>query len=97
MVQWLIQYHPKVLEDIEKNVALKDKALILETLERRLSAEPEKMGKPLGNVLGGYRRIRISKYRIVYELKRHTLTVYVVMIDRREDVYHEVLKRLGLF
>ena len=93
---WGIRYHPLVAEDFRRHVALKDKDFISETIEKRLSTEQEKIGKALRNDLSGYRRIRISKYRVIYEIKKNTITVYVLIIDRREDVYQEVFRRLGL-
>ena len=93
---WAIRYHPLVAKDFRRHVALKDKDFISETIEKRLSTEPDKIGKALRNDLSGYRRIRISKYRVIYEIKKNTVTVYVLIIDRREDVYQEVFRRLGL-
>ena len=95
-VRWTIRYHPLVAEDFKRHVALKDKDFISETIEKRLSAEPDKIGKPLGGDLSGYRRIRISKYRVIYEIRKNIVTVHVLIIDRREDVYQEVFRRLGL-
>ena len=95
-IHWVIRYHPLVAEDFKRHVALKDKDFISETIEKRLSSEPDKVGKPLGSDLSGYRRIRISKYRVIYEIKKNIITVYVLIVDRREDVYQEVFRRLGL-
>lgn len=95
-IRWTIQYHPRVAEDFKRHTALKDKDFILDTIEKRLSTEPDKMGKPLGSILTGYRRIRISKYRVIYEVRKNIVTVYVLIVDRREDVYQEVFRRLGL-
>lgn len=96
MVVWTIQYHPEVADDFEKNVALKDREYLYEQIQKRLTIEPDKIGKPLGRDLSGYRRMRVSKYRIVYKVLSKIVTVYVLTVDKREDVYDEVLKRLGL-
>ena len=91
-IRWAIRYHPLVAEDFKRHVALKDKDFISETIEKHLSTDPDKIGKTLGNALSGYRRIRISKYRVIYEVKKHVVTVYVLIVDRREDVYQEVFR-----
>ena len=96
MGAWQINFHPKVAEDLKQNVAKKDISFILETIDKRLSEEPEKIGKQLRHDLSDYRRIRISKYRVIYQIQKYIVTVFVLTVDRREDVYSEVFKRLGV-
>ncbi len=93
---WTIHYHPDVADDFKNNIATKDRDFIRKTLEKRLSQEPEKVGKPLRNKLSPYRRVRISKYRVIYKVEKQAVKVLVLAVDKREDIYGEVLKCLGL-
>lgn len=60
----------------------------------KLKSEPEKQGKPLGNILKGYRSVRAvgQRYRIVYRVDRDRVVVLVVgvglrMQGNRSDIY----------
>ena len=96
MSAWKIEFHPEVQGDFEENVAIKDRQFLIDTITKRLSIDPDKIGKPLGRELAKYRRVRISKYRVIYQIKKNQIIVYVLMVDRRETIYHEVFKRLGI-
>jgi mRNA interferase RelE/StbE len=52
----------------------------------RLADEPHAGGALKGEFLG-LRRLRVGRYRIVYEVLDRELTVLVVRIGHRRDVY----------
>jgi mRNA interferase RelE/StbE len=52
----------------------------------RLSSEPF-AGGVLKGEFSGLRRLRVGEYRIVYEVSQGELTVLVVRIGHRRDVY----------
>ncbi len=52
----------------------------------RLAEEPY-AGGVLKGEFGGLRRLRVGHYRIVYEVSERTLTVLVVRIGHRREVY----------
>ena len=64
-----------------------------------LKESPEKQGKALSGDLTGYRSLHAAgRYRVVYEVKPHQITVIVVATGMRKagskvDVY-ETLKKL---
>lgn len=64
-----------------------------------LKESPEKQGKALSGDLTGYRSLHAAgRYRVVYEVKQHQITVIVVATGMRKagskiDVY-ETLKKL---
>jgi len=65
-----------------------DKAMgnrILKSL-RRLEDEPE-IRKPLTSILTGLWSLRIGDYRAIYKIKNNELTVVVIRIGHRKDVY----------
>jgi len=63
--------------------------LIKRAIEERLMADPIGFGKPLRYSLKGYRRIRVSDYRIVYRIEPKNHVVVVVAIKHRKDIYEE--------
>lgn len=52
----------------------------------RLGENPN-IGKPLSYDLKGRFRIRISRYRVVYEINHTKKEILVLMIEHRKDVY----------
>lgn len=52
----------------------------------RLGQNPD-IGKPLGYDLKGRFRIRVSRYRIVYEIHHSKKEILVLIIEHRKDVY----------
>lgn len=60
----------------------------------KLKSEPEKQGKPLGDILKGYRSVRAvgQRYRIIYKVDRNLVVVLVVGVGlrrqgNRSDIY----------
>lgn len=53
---------------------------------KRLEENPE-LGKPLGYDLKGKLRLRVSRYRIVYNIDHKAKIVTVLIIEHRKDVY----------
>lgn len=63
---------------------------ILRFLRDRLAAsdDPRELGKPLkGSRLGRLWRYRVGQYRLVADLRDDILTVLIVRIGHRRDVY----------
>ncbi|MBT3249699.1 MAG: type II toxin-antitoxin system RelE/ParE family toxin [Candidatus Pacebacteria bacterium] len=52
----------------------------------RIAQDPM-TGKTLAGELKGYRRLRFSRYRIIYQVKHQQLIVFVVDIKHRKDAY----------
>jgi mRNA interferase RelE/StbE len=44
-------------------------------------------GKELKGDLRGFRSVRVWPYRIIYEIRKHELIVFVVEISHRKDAY----------
>lgn len=63
---------------------------ILRFLDDRLaqSEDPRALGKPLrGSRLGNLWRYRVGQYRLVADLQDDVLTILIVRIGHRRDVY----------
>lgn len=59
-----------------------------------LAADPTQ-GKPLHFALKGLRSWRTGDWRIVYQAEGETVTVVVVTVGHRRDVYARVTRLLG--
>jgi mRNA interferase RelE/StbE len=63
---------------------------ILVFLDERVAkaADPRQVGKPLrGSELGNFWRYRVGDYRIIADIRDSTLTVLVVRIGHRREIY----------
>jgi len=65
---------------------------IRKAIESRLMTAPQKYGLPLKKSLGGYWKIRVGDYRIVFKVEGEI--VYVLAIRHRKKIYEEVPGRL---
>lgn len=62
-----------------------DRRRIVEAIDR-LAYEPS-AGSVLKGEFGGLRRLRVGRYRVIYETSHEELTVLVVRIGNRGKVY----------
>jgi mRNA interferase RelE/StbE len=68
-----------------KNIAREDRLRIIEAIDQ-LKVNPA-AGGVLKGEYSGLRRIRIGSYRVVYEVHDEKLTVLVIRIGHRREVY----------
>jgi len=68
-----------------KNIAREDRLRIIEAIDQ-LKVNPS-AGGVLKGEYSGLRRIRIGSYRVVYEMHDEKLTVLVIRIGHRREVY----------
>jgi mRNA interferase RelE/StbE len=54
------------------------------------SQNPRYFGKPLQGTAEEYWRFRVGDYRLVCEIHDHILTVFVVRVAHRRDVYKKL-------
>lgn len=62
-------------------------AAVVEFLIGPLCENPERVGRPLRRELAGLWSARRGAYRVVYEFDTESMTVTVLRIDHRADVY----------
>ena len=86
---WKIEYNKSVRKDL-KNISPEIKKLIKQAIEEKLMVDPLKFGVPLRQTLRGYFKYRVGDYRIVYCLKRKTVTVLFIKVGHRKEVYKRV-------
>ena len=68
-----------------KSIAREDRLRIIEAIDQ-LKTNPA-AGGVLKGEYSGLRRIRIGSYRIVYEVHDEQLTILVIRIGHRREVY----------
>lgn len=62
-------------------------AACVEFLFGPLAEDPHRLGKPLRGEFVGLRSARRSSCRIIYAIHDHTVTIEVIRIAHRADVY----------
>lgn len=83
---------PRHIAEAVRHLPPKTKRGIKQAL-RSLSADPF-TGTPLMGELTGQWRIKVRRFRIVYELDRKARTVRIFAIGHRREVYEELADRL---
>jgi len=90
MAAYKIYFKKSVLKDI-KNIPDKDLKRILKRIES-LSDDPRPPGHEKLSDQDLY-RIRQGNYRIIYSIKDELLTVWVIKIGHRRDIYRKFKKK----
>ncbi|UZE39183.1 type II toxin-antitoxin system RelE/ParE family toxin [Wolbachia endosymbiont of Drosophila pseudotakahashii] len=62
---------------------------ITKAINERLTTDPIKFDKPLRGRLKGYRRIRVSDYRIIYTVNIAKHKVFVATAGHRDTIYEK--------
>ena len=81
---WSIKWDSRALKDVAE-VRKDDRRQIVDAIEE-LVADPLR-GRPLRGRWKGLRRIRVGLYRVIYALRRSELTILVLRIGHRKEVY----------
>ncbi|MFH1759273.1 MAG: type II toxin-antitoxin system RelE/ParE family toxin [Patescibacteria group bacterium] len=87
-----IKYHPFVLEKDIPKLDFNNKLKIKNAIKDKLLVVPEVFGKPLRQTLRGNRKLRVGDYRIIFKIEN--LTIKILIIGHRTEVYKKALKRL---
>jgi mRNA interferase RelE/StbE len=86
---WQIEFTPKArraLDRLDRQIARR----ILKFLSQRLaaSADPRTLGQALrGDELGDFWKYRVGDYRIIADVVDRKVTIYVVNIGHRSEIY----------
>ena len=88
---YTVIFDPAVKDDVaDLDSAIRDR--IKGAIVNRLTTEPAKYGKPLRGTLGGYWKLRVGDWRVVYVIRDKEVIVFA--IKHRSRVYDEVGGRL---
>ncbi len=76
-----------------KKIPTASRSRIARAIEERLVTEPERFGAPLTGTLGGYWKLRVGDYRVVFKIGARD--VWILAIVHRKDVYERASRRRG--
>lgn len=85
---WTLEFLPAALKELRK-LDSQVAARIVTTLEERIAAldNPRLLGSALAGELAGLWRWRIGDYRVVARIEDERVTILVIRIAHRREVY----------
>lgn len=85
---WTINYSDTALRNLKK-LDKKVARRIVDYMQERIASadDPRVVGKALTGPLGGLWRYRVGDYRIICEVQDGILTILVLEIGNRKEVY----------
>ena len=83
-MKWEIVYHKEVEDDL-KSVGPSSAKRIINTINKKLTCEPEQFGDPLSHQLKDFRKLRIGDFRVVYQVLQKKVIVFVLAVGPRRD------------
>ena len=86
-----IFYHPRVVKDDIPDLTSIWQNKIRFAIEEKLTVAPDFYGKPLRRSLKGYRKLRVSDYRVVFRIQRNK--VHILAIMHRSVIYEKISRR----
>lgn len=81
-----IAYHKKVLSTDLKKISSSAQKMIKKAIDERLTTQPLTYGEPMFDNWKNHRRIRVSKYRVIYKIEDNFI-VRIMAIGIRSKVY----------
>ncbi len=87
-----VNYHPDVKKVDLPRINAKMRERIRRAIESRLMTAPQKYGLPLRKNLGGYWKLRVGDYRVVFKVEGEV--VFVLGIRHRKNIYEDVTGRI---
>jgi len=91
-VEFTVRYHPEVKEIDLPMIDVKMRERIRRAIESRLMTAPQEYGLPLRKNLGGFWKLRVGDYRVVFKVEGEM--VYILAIRHRRSVYEDVTGRI---
>jgi mRNA interferase RelE/StbE len=88
VMSWQYRIDQRALGDLKK-LGIPSAKRIFSYLEKRIATEanPRRFGKPLKGGLKGLWRYRVEDYRIICHIQDEAMTVLVVKVGHRRDIY----------
>lgn len=86
--RWAIEFVPEAAKELKK-LGHAEAARIIRTLEERIAMleDPRTLGAPLTGDHAGYWRWRIGDYRVIVRIEEQRVTILVVRVAHRREVY----------
>ena len=85
---WRVRFEKRAQKDLER-LPPKDQERIARFVRDRIvnRADPREVGEALAGPLGGLWKYRVGDYRIIAAIDDEIVTIVVVRIGNRRDVY----------
>ena len=85
---WRIEFLPAAEKELAK-LGRAEAKRIIETLKTRIAPldDPRRLGSALSGQLGGLWRWRIGDYRVAARIEDERITILVVRVAHRREVY----------
>jgi mRNA interferase RelE/StbE len=85
---WRIEFSKEARRDLDR-LDRNTETRIIAFLEGRImpAANPRQLGTPLQGRFRGYWRYRVGDYRIICDIQDEVITVLVLTIGHRKEVY----------
>jgi mRNA interferase RelE/StbE len=85
---WRIEITRTAEKQIQKLSRTAQESIVRFLREREQSAgDPRQFGKPLHGDKGGLWRYRVGDYRLICDIQDERITVLVIRVGHRKDVY----------
>ncbi len=84
-----ITYAARVPKEDLPFIAKSARELIVRAINQRLATAPLQYGEALRYELTGYRRLRVSVYRIIYSVDEIAQVVKIHSIGHRSSIYEQ--------
>jgi mRNA interferase RelE/StbE len=85
---WRVEINRTTEKQIQKLNRAAQESIIRFLRERvEVADNPRQWGKPLHGDKGGLRRYRVGDYRLICDIQDERITVVVVTVGHRKDVY----------
>ena len=83
---WTVVYKKSVEKDL-KSISKDLQYIIRRAIEEKLMTDPLRFGLPLRRNLKSLMKLRVGDYRIIYSIEKEMVTVHVIKIGHRREVY----------
>ncbi len=93
---WQVKVHRLVVRDDFRKIDQHDQRVILKTVFKKLTVDPEGYGERLHGALKEYWKLKVSDYRVIYRIAKSEVLVLVLKVGLRRDdeVYRQMLQRM---
>lgn len=91
-MEFTVRYHPEVKAIDLPMINVKMRERIRRAIESRLMTAPQEFGLPLRKHLGGFWKLRVGDFRVVFKVEGEM--VYILAIRHRRSVYEDVTRRI---
>lgn len=93
---WNIIIHKLVLSEDFKRIDIPSRRLILKSIYKKLTKDPEGYGAPLLAEYKGCWKLKVAHYRVIYKIVKYKVMVMVIKVGIRRDdkIYNELFYRL---